>query len=30
MDKIVNRVKSSPLISIDIKEYYQEGKREKI
>ena len=30
MDKIVNRVKSSPLITIDIKEYYQEGKREKI
>jgi hypothetical protein len=30
MDKIINRVKNSPLISIDIKEYYQEGKRQKI
>ena len=30
MDKIINRVKKSPLITLDIKEYYQEGKREKI
>lgn len=30
MDKIINRVKNSSLITIDIKEYYQEGKRKKI
>ena len=30
MDKIINRVKKSPLITIDIKDYYQEGKRDKI
>ena len=30
MDHIINKVKESPLITIDIKDFYQDGERKKL